>query len=191
MTGATVAPTVLYDANVLYPSTLRDVLIRVGLERLVTPRWTDQILDEVFRNLRANRPDLDPQRLDRTRALMNRAIPDVLVTGYEHHVDSLDLPDPGDRHVAAAAIEVRAEVIVTKNLKDFPRTSLEPRGTRPEHPDEFLLGLHADHPAVLAQIVGDISRTWPDDASVPDVLKSLEVEAPRTARAITAADPTL
>lgn len=33
---------VVYDANVLYPSTLRDVLIRVGLARLVQPKWKEQ-----------------------------------------------------------------------------------------------------------------------------------------------------
>ena len=71
---------VVYDANVLYPSTLRDVLIRVGLARLVQPKWTERILDEVFRNLRTNRPDLEPSRLDRTRRLMNDAIRDVTVT---------------------------------------------------------------------------------------------------------------
>lgn len=70
---------VIYDTNVLYPSTLRDVLIRVGLARLVRPKWTEQILDEVFRNLRANRPDLDPARLDRTRRLMNDTVRDVTV----------------------------------------------------------------------------------------------------------------
>jgi hypothetical protein len=43
----------LYDANVLYPSTLRDVLIRVGVAQLVRPKWSDQILDETFRNLQA------------------------------------------------------------------------------------------------------------------------------------------
>lgn len=68
----------LYDANVLYPSTLRDVLIRVGIAQLVVPRWTDRILDETFRNLKEDRPDLDPARLDRTRTLMNGAINDVL-----------------------------------------------------------------------------------------------------------------
>lgn len=67
---------VVYDANVLYPSTLRDVLICVGLARLVQPKWSEQILDEVFRNLRANRPDLDPERLDRTRRLMNDTVRD-------------------------------------------------------------------------------------------------------------------
>lgn len=75
---------VVYDANVLYPSTLRDVLIRVGIARLVQPKWTAQILDEVFRNLRANRPDLDPARLDRTRRLMNEAIRDVTVKSCGH-----------------------------------------------------------------------------------------------------------
>lgn len=47
---------VLYDANLLYPSTLRDLLIRVAQAGLVQAKWTDQVLDEVFGNLTANRP---------------------------------------------------------------------------------------------------------------------------------------
>jgi len=78
-----VAFVVLYDANVLYPSTLRDLLIRIAQAGLAQAKWTDQILDEVFRNLAANRADLDPTKLERTRTLMNRAIRDCLVTGYE------------------------------------------------------------------------------------------------------------
>ena len=49
----------LYDANVLYPNTLRDLLIRIGQSGLVQAKWTNTILDEVFRNLAKNRPDLD------------------------------------------------------------------------------------------------------------------------------------
>lgn len=74
---------VLYDANVLYPSTLRDLLIRIAQAGLVQAKWTDQILDEAFSNLAKNRPDLDPARLARTRELMNRAVRDCLVTGFE------------------------------------------------------------------------------------------------------------
>src|SRR4051794_6245278 len=74
---------VLYDTNVLYPSLLRDLLIRVARAGVVQAKWTDQILDEMFRNLRENRPDLDPARLDRTRTLMNEAVRDCLITGYE------------------------------------------------------------------------------------------------------------
>lgn len=55
----------IYDANVLYPSVLRDVLIRVAAAGLVQAKWTEAILDETFRNLTANRPDLDPDKLDR------------------------------------------------------------------------------------------------------------------------------
>jgi hypothetical protein len=56
---------VVYDANVLYPSTLRDVLIQVSLTTLVQAKWTEQILEKTFRNPKADRPDLDPVRLDR------------------------------------------------------------------------------------------------------------------------------
>lgn len=64
----------LYDANVLYPSTLRDLLIRVAQVGLVQAKWSDRILDEVFEALHARRPDLDPEKLARTRGLMNRSV---------------------------------------------------------------------------------------------------------------------
>ena len=80
---------VLYDANVLYPSTLRNLLIRVAQAGLVQAKWTEQILDETFSNLLENRPDLDPEKLTRTRELMNAAVRDCLVTGYEPLIDTL------------------------------------------------------------------------------------------------------
>jgi len=114
----------MYDANVLYPNSLRDLLIRLAQAGLVQAKWTDQILDETFRNLKLHRPDLDAAKLDRTRELMNRAIRDVVVTGYEPLIEVLDLPDAGDRHVLAAAIKANAQIIVTENTKDFPDEKL-------------------------------------------------------------------
>ncbi|HMQ64817.1 MAG TPA: PIN domain-containing protein [Arachnia sp.] len=173
-------PVVVYDANVLYPSTLRDVLIRVGLARLVRPKWTELILDEVFRSLRANRPDLDPARLARTRGLMNDAIRDVMVTGHEYLVDQLDLPDRDDRHVLAAAIHANAELIVTKNLRDFPSDRLAPWGVEARHPDDFLTRLHQEHPDALGGIIAAIARARGRDTTPDDVLDHLAVEAPAT-----------
>lgn len=172
---------VVYDANVLYPSTLRDVLIRVGLARLVQPKWTDQILDEVFRNLRANRPDLDPTRLARTRRLMNEAVRDAAVTGYQHLVERIDLPDRDDCHVLAAAIHAKAQVIVTRNLRDFPPPQLSPWGVEAQHPDNFLIGLQDEYPGVLGDIVRAIARARGEDVRPTDVLDHLAVAAPRTA----------
>lgn len=121
---------VVYDANVLYPSLLRNLLIRVAQADLVQAKWTDRIMDEVFRNLKEKRPDLDTAPLDRTRKLMNDAIEDVLIEGYEPLVEILELPDADDRHVLAAAIKAHAQVIVTETS----RTSLPVRlirGTSP------------------------------------------------------------
>ena len=172
---------VVYDANVLYPSTLRDVLIRVGLARLVQPKWTERILDEVFRNLRTNRPDLDPARLDRSRRLMNDAIRDVTVTGYEYLIDQLELPDPDDRHVLAAAIHAEAQVIVTRNLRDFPAHALGPKGIEAQHPDAFLAGLYETQPDTLGGIVTAVARARGCDATAVDVLDRLAVDAPHAA----------
>lgn len=130
--------TVVYDANVLYPSMLRDILLRLAGSGNFRARWTNKILDEVFRNLKSNRPDLDPTKLDRTRNLMRQAVDDCLVTGYEDLVESLCLPDRDDRHVLAAAIRCGAQVIVTVNKRDFPKTRLEPFDIEAQSADEFL-----------------------------------------------------
>ncbi|WP_185113682.1 hypothetical protein [Rhodococcus aetherivorans] len=63
--------TVLYDANVLYPNVLRDVLIRLAQTGLVHARWTDRILDETFENLAEDRPDIPAGTLTKLRELMN------------------------------------------------------------------------------------------------------------------------
>ena len=74
---------VVYDANVLYPPTLRHVLIQIAQTGLVHARWTDEILDEVFRNVSSNNPHIPTDRLARTRELMCEAVADCLITGYE------------------------------------------------------------------------------------------------------------
>lgn len=144
----------------------------------VRARWTDAILDEVFKHLEENRPDLDPARLDRTRALMNSAIRDVLVEGYEQRIARLSLPDPGDRHVLAAAIQARASVIVTSNTADFPATVLERHGIVAQRPDDFLLELCETDASKLHAVIGDIARTWNDPAVA--VFASLAASVPRT-----------
>lgn len=144
---------VVYDANVLYPATLRDLLIRIGHAGLVRSRWTDEIHDEWIRNVLGNNPGLEPERLNRTRALMNDAIRDCLITGYEGIIESLTLPDPNDRHVLAAAIHAKAQVIVTYNIRDFPKESLGRFAIESLHPDEFLADLFAASPDDFLPVV--------------------------------------
>jgi hypothetical protein len=149
--------TVVYDASVLYPAPLRDLLMWVAIKGLVRAKWTDEIQEEWLRNLLERRPDLDEHRLRRTQALMNRALPDARVTGHEPLIAALELPDPGDRHVLAAAIRAGAQTIVTENIRHFPVAALAEYGIDAERPDPFLLGLldtdqHLFLQAVRAQL---------------------------------------
>src|SRR5215831_7341133 len=133
--------TVVYDACVFYPAPLRDFLMHLALTELFRARWTETIHDEWMASVLANRPDIPRAQLERTRDLMNQAIPDCLVTGYRELIPGLTLPDPNDRHVLAAAIRAGAGAIVTFNLKDFPPEALQSYGIEAQHPDAFVLDL--------------------------------------------------
>lgn len=141
--------TAVFDANVLYPAPLRDLLIRLAQAGLVRARWTEAIHDEWVRSVLKANPTLSPDRLARTRKLMNEAVRDCLVTGYEDLTESLSLPDPNDRHILAAAIRAAAEVIVTFNLKDFPAGLLATYNIEAMHPDDFLLALFDASPGPI------------------------------------------
>jgi hypothetical protein len=141
--------TAVYDACVLYPAPLRDILMWLGLSGRFRARWSSQIHDEWKRSVLRDRPDLTADQLNRTSSLMDQAIPDALVAGHEALAENLRLPDPGDRHVLAAAIRCGASVIVTFNEKDFPPEALEPFGIEAQHPDLFIDNLFDLDPAAV------------------------------------------
>ena len=106
---------------------------------------------------------------------MNRAVRGCLVTGHEPLAEGLKLPDPDDRHVLAAAIKARAQVIVTRNLNDFPESDLQPWDIEAKSPGAFVLDqVYIGIRAVAASVrqIAD-SRTNPPEA-VEDVLTQLE-----------------
>jgi predicted nucleic acid-binding protein len=144
--------TALLDACVLYPQTLRDLLLNLARTDLFRARWTDLINDEWTRRLLEKNPGKADSVL-RTRALVNQSVENCLISDYEEIIPTLQLPDPDDRHVLAAAIVGQADLIITLNLDDFPPEKLEPFGIEAQHPDTFvahLIGL--DQEAVCAAI---------------------------------------
>ena len=128
---------VVYDACVLYPAPVRDLLMEIAISDLVQAKWTERIHQEWMTSLLKDRPEIK-ERIQQTRRLMDTAIPDALVTHYESLIDDITLPDPGDRHVLAAAIKCDAQMIVTANLKDFPQDYLATHGMEAVHPDQFI-----------------------------------------------------
>ena len=144
----------VYDACVLYPFHLRNLLVQCGVDGVIEPRWTDEIHAEWIRNLSVNRPTLSLSYLHAARDLMNAALPTARVVGYEAIVPSVKLPDLNDRHVVAAPITGGASVIVTWNVRDFPAAELRKHGLRKQTPDAFLAQLFDQAPDVMVAVTG-------------------------------------
>lgn len=140
----------LFDACVLFPAPLRDLLVQLALADIFQAKWTDQIHEEWIRNVLKNRQDIAKEQLERTKGLMNSKVRDCLITGYEWLIPSLQLPDLDDQHVLAAAITSDAKIIVTFNLKDFPDSALNPYGIEAKHPDDFIADLIELQPLIVA-----------------------------------------
>ncbi len=147
--------TALFDACVLYPAPLRDLLLELATTDHFRAKWSPLIHEEWMTAVLRERKDLKRSQLERTRALMDAHAEGCVVTDFEDLIDALKLPDPKDRHVLAAAICGRADVIVTYNLKHFPESALERFGIEAQHPDRFI-GHLAD---LVPQIVCHAART--------------------------------
>lgn len=145
--------TVIYDACVLYPAPLRDLLVRLALTKRFRARWTNKIQEEWIEALLKKNAELPRERLEQTAIKMNKAVPDCLVEGYESIIEGLSLPDPDDRHVFAAAIRAGADAIITMNQKDFPDVELNKYDIFCLHPDEFIMDIADLHPATVTSAV--------------------------------------
>jgi predicted nucleic acid-binding protein len=167
--------TALYDSCVLYPAPLRDLLMWLALTDLFRARWSDAIHEEWIRSVLRDRPDLPRPQLERTRDLMNVNVRDCLVTDYEDLVDTIHLPDVDDRHVLAAAIRGRADVIVTFNLDDFPAVILQRYGIEAQHPDTFITHLLDLAPTVVYRAVKSQRETLKNPPrTANELLETLE-----------------
>lgn len=115
---------------------LRDTLLRAAELDLYQLLWSAEILEEARRNLVKNLAMTEAQAAHLIEA-MTDAFPEARVEGYEPLIDAMPNQEK-DRHVAAAAVQGGAQLIVTSNLKDF-RTL--PPGLIAQSPDDFLCDL--------------------------------------------------
>ena len=142
--------TALIDACVLGGALRRNMILSLAEAGLFRPRRSARILDETQKAI----SEITKGATDgsRQRASIEAAFPESLVAGYEVFEGNLDLPDPDDNHVLAAAISSSASVIVTDNLGDFPAEVLAPHAIDAISADDFLADtIEIDPPeAILA-----------------------------------------
>ena len=99
--------------------------MRLALTGLFRAKWSAAVHEEWICALLRNRPDLSREKLERTRMLMDLYAADALVTGYEDLIEGLQLPDPNDRHVLAAAIRGELTLLLLRICGTFRRMSWE------------------------------------------------------------------
>ena len=172
------------DACVLYPTVLREILISVADAGLYDPVWSQRILAE-WRNAAGR---LGPDGLavaGAEIALLCAARPGAAAPDDGCAAGGYEWPDPADRHVAEAALAAGAGLIVTANLRDFPRRVLAGLALRAVHPDEFLLGLWRQDPGPVAAAV-KAAHAKAEALGGPMALRALMARArlPRLAKAL-------
>lgn len=172
----------MLDACVLIPAALCDVLLRCAAAGLYRLFWSEDILDEVERNL-VEHGMTTAGGAARRIAAMRGAFPEAMIAraGYAHLQDVMT-NHPKDRHVLAAAVAAGAQVIITQNLHDFPPAALEPFNIEAQSPNHFLVSLFdLDRELVVAIIREQAADLTDPPLSVDDVLDALAESAPKFA----------
>ncbi len=157
---------VVLDANVLFPFRVRDVLLTFTQEGLFRARVTDEILDEWTRNLIALKPHLE-ESVRQQEAAIRETFEECFVTGYQPLIAGLDLPDPDDRHVLAAAIRCSAQVIVTENHRDFPSEVLDDYGVETLGADDMLANTYDLYPSGGARALRRVRKRYENPPMTP------------------------
>lgn len=179
----------LLDACVLYPTVLREILLAAAAAGLYAPLWSPRILEEWARA--AARLSPAQEVLARGEAVAaNLRFPRASIPLKEGAEQAIDLPDPADRHVLAAAQAGGAEAIVTFNLRDFPAWALAPAGLQALHPDEFLRDLWQIAPRPLAAAVEAVRAEAERLSGQPQPVRALLKRAglPRLGKALERAE---
>lgn len=162
------------DTNVIYPIEIRDLLFWFAYYDMFTPKWSEHIFDE-WKDV-MYRKGVSEEEASKRVQRANTAFPDALVKNYSGLIDSLELPDPKDRHVLAAAIKTNANVIVTNNIKDFPKEYLASFGLTAKTADDFLTDIIDLNPEQAVKAFKELvlNRRNPDldEFQVLDILRN-------------------
>lgn len=146
---------ILIDACVLYPTVLRELVIGLADRDHFTPLWSARILEE-WRRTALRKSERDGLIAEGEIALLKARFPQSSIDVDPATEARLGLPDPDDIHVLAAAIDGKADALLTLNLRDFPTNALAAEGIYRRDPDGLLLeAFHAREPDIR-QLVNDV-----------------------------------
>lgn len=152
------APRVLIDACVLYPTVMREMVLGVARAGLFEPIWSARLLEEWARAAIKLGPAGEAQARGEI-ALLRAAWPHAERPAAPGVARRLWLPDENDIHVLAVAVDAGADLILTLNAKDFPRGILAEEGLERADPDGFIMRYWDAHSGSIREAAEDILHT--------------------------------
>ena len=177
---------VVIDACVLYPTVLREIVLGVARADLITPLWSDRLLEEWARTAARHGGAVDATFARGEIAGLAVDFPNANQPADHALEGRLWLPDGGDIHVLVTAITSRADAIMTLNLRDFPARELAGHGVAALHPDAALYQLWLAHADRLGAVVAGVHATAMRLSSDAMTLRALlkRAKLPRLAKAL-------
>jgi predicted nucleic acid-binding protein len=174
---------VVLDACVLVPISLCDLLLRLAEEpSTYRPFWSEQILAETAKSLRT-KIGLSAAKVQWRLDQINAAFPIATISVMPEFLKAVDcIPDKDDRHVLAAAILARADMIVTENLRHFPKPCLDKFHVRSQSADDFLIEQFHLFPELMLDKLDDQAIGIAQDRKF--ILNSLGKVVPEFARLV-------
>lgn len=163
---------VLMDACILYPTVMREMLMEAAAQGAFTPLWSEKILAE-WRHA-AGRADFEVGGIAGVEiALLKASWPDAMVTENPDLIETLSLPDYNDRHVLAAAIDGKADILLTQNLKDFPTKTLARHDIIRREPDGFLFEFAQNGPVDINAVGRKVQKKAVQASGRPQLIRPL------------------
>lgn len=181
MTNEPMVVKALLDTASIFPATLRDILLTFAEDGLYDVFWTEKILEELRNNLIKD-VHLQEAKIDYLLTSMKNAFPDAMLDIEYEKLIPLMPNHPKDRHVLAAAKGNDLDVIVTPNLKDFPKPDFLSEYPRAISPDTFLTELLSTYKSeVVNSFVKQLRAYKKPPLSPQEVLQHLAKDVPQFA----------
>jgi hypothetical protein len=165
--------TAFLDANVIRGQLTTDIMLTLAAERLYRPKWSPEVQAEAIRN---RPPGVSEQAVNGRFAQMHKVFPAANTTGYEQLAPQMRA-DEKDKHVLAAAVQSKADVLVTENIKDFDPPSNGSHAMKVERTSEFLNRVLDDNPGkVVTALQKMVDRNRRAPQTLPELIDKMATQ---------------
>jgi predicted nucleic acid-binding protein len=173
------------DTCVLFPTVVRNILLKLALSGEFKPVWSKNIMEEWMWSSKKN--GLISTESARVEIIQTKLrFPNAMWNLEDTSTEEYWLPDIDDIHVLALAIKSKSKGIITFNKKDFPNTIIGKYDLFSVTPDQFILEIFKENSNLISKIchfeLDEINKTFEKQLSIKSLLKKAQL--PKLAKAI-------